>query len=324
MAHELTTRENGFVEIAWSGDTPWHGLGQKLEEGADMITWRRAAGLDWEVKSTAVEYYCGEEHNKIFGGQNVLHRSDNGYPMSVVSNRYKIVQPEQVLDFFNKLVEQQGFKLHTAGSLKNGKRIWALAETGQVANVVNGDPVARYVLLATSYDRGMATTARETNIRVVCANTMAVADRDSSNVVSIPHNTTFIAESVHQQLGLTRSSFDEFINQAKFLAGQQVNTNTFNNFMQKLIGKEQLLDDNNIADITKNRAYRRILELFDGGAIGSDIAGIRGTRWQLLNAVTEYVDHHAPTRGDDARLNSAWFRKGSSIKNAALQLAVTM
>lgn len=324
MAHELTTRENGFVEIAWAGDTPWHGLGQKLPEGADMDTWRRAAGLDWHVESAPVLYETSLGTTERFPKQNVLYRSDNGAAMSTVSNRYKIVQPEQVLDFFNKLVEQQGFKLHTAGSLKGGKRIWALAETGQVANVITGDPVARYVLLATSFDRGMATTAKETNIRVVCANTLAMADRDMQNMVSIPHNTDFVAEAVHRQLGLTRTNFDKFIEQAKFLANKQINANAFNNFMHNLLARQEFLDNNNRADITKNRAYRKILELFDGGAVGSDIAGIGGTGWQLLNAVTEYVDHHAPTRNPDARLNSAWFRKGANMKTAALQLATMM
>jgi phage/plasmid-like protein (TIGR03299 family) len=289
-----------------------------------MDTWRKAAGLDWEIKRAGVQYIADDCMPHFFNKQLVLYRSDNNEPMSVVSDRYKIVQPEQVLDFFKKLAEDQGFKLHTAGSLKGGKRIWALAETGQVADVINGDPIARYVLLATSYDRGMATTAKETNIRVVCANTLAMADRDTQNMVSIPHNTNFIAENVHQQLGFTRNSFDMFINQAKFLANQQVNTSSFNYFMQNLLGKQELVDDNGESSLTKNRAYKKILELFDGGAIGSDIAGIRGTRWQLLNAVTEYVDHHAPNRNRDSRLNNAWFQSGASIKTDALQLATTM
>jgi len=318
MAHQLTTRENGFVEIAWTGETPWHGLGQKLEEGADMETWRKSAGLDWQIERKNVHYYDDNGNAHPFEGQHVLYRSDNNDPMSVVSKRYKIVQPAEVLDFFNKLIERQGYKLHTAGSLKSGKRIWALAETGKVAEVLNGDPVAKYILLATSYDKGMATTARETNIRVVCANTIAMADRDKSNVVSIPHSTNFIADSVYDQLGITVDTFGLFIEQTKTLASKQVNAKSFDTFMAHLLNSKYY--EMNEKDITKNRAYKKILELFDGGAIGSDIAGIRGTRWQLLNAVTEYVDHHAPNRNNDARLDSAWFRQGSNLKNDAMNL----
>jgi phage/plasmid-like protein (TIGR03299 family) len=318
MAHQLTTRENGFVEIAWTGETPWHGLGQKLEEGADIETWRKSAGLDWQIERKNVHYYDDNGNAHPFEGQHVLYRSDNNQPMSVVSKRYKIVQPAEVLDFFNKLIERQGYKLHTAGSLKGGKRIWALAETGKVAEVLNGDPVAKYILLATSYDKGMATTARETNIRVVCANTIAMADKDKSNVVSIPHSTNFIADSVYDQLGITVDTFGLFIEQTKTLASKQVNSKSFDTFMAHLLNSKYY--EMNEKDITKNRAYKKILELFDGAAIGSDIAGIRGTRWQLLNAVTEYVDHHAPNRNNDARLDSAWFRQGSNLKSDAMNL----
>jgi phage/plasmid-like protein (TIGR03299 family) len=322
MAHQLTTRANGFVEIAWSGDTPWHGLGQKLDENADIETWRKSAGLDWEIEKKSVHYFDDDGNAHKFKGQNVLYRSDNNEPMSVVSDRYKIVQPAEVLDFFNKLIEKQGYKLHTAGSLKGGKRIWALAETGKVAEVINGDPVAKYILLATSYDKGMATTARETNIRVVCANTIAMADRDMRNVVSIPHSTDFIADNVYDQLGITTDTFALFIEQTKHLASKQVNSHSFDSFMAQLLNSKYY--EMNEKDIKDNRAYKKILELFDGKAIGSDIAGIRGTRWQLLNAVTEYVDHHVPNRSNDARLDSAWFRQGSNLKTSAMNLLLTV
>jgi phage/plasmid-like protein (TIGR03299 family) len=318
MAHQLTTRENGFVEIAWTGETPWHGLGQKLDENADMETWRKSAGLDWQIEKKNVHYFDDNGNAHKFKGQNVLYRSDNNEPMSVVSDRYKIVQPAEVLDFFNKLIEKQGYKLHTAGSLKGGKRIWALAETGKVAEVINGDPVAKYILLATSYDKGMATTARETNIRVVCANTIAIADRDMRNVVSIPHSTDFIADNVYDQLGITVDTFALFIEKTKHLASKQVNTNLFDSFMSQLLSSKYY--EINEKDVKDNRAYKKILQLFDGGAIGSDIKGIQGTRWQLLNAVTEYVDHHAPNRNNDARLDNAWFKQGANLKINAMNL----
>ena len=38
MSHELTTRTNGRTEMAFVGETPWHGLGQRLEEGASIET----------------------------------------------------------------------------------------------------------------------------------------------------------------------------------------------------------------------------------------------------------------------------------------------
>ena len=71
--------------------------------------------------------------------------------------------------------------------------------------------------------------------------------------------------------------------------------------------------------VEQSRAYRRVLELFNGRGIGSDIPGVMGTRWGMLNAVTELVDHERG-RSDNTRMESAWFGTGANLKNRALEL----
>jgi phage/plasmid-like protein (TIGR03299 family) len=318
MAHEINIRANGFAEIAFVGETPWHGLGQQLNQDAGIEEWRTAAGMDWEIKSAPVEYSTGEGHSKIFTGQNVLHRSDTKAPLSVVSNKYNIVQPADVLEFFRDLTEYNGFKLHTAGVLQGGKRLWALAETGKMDEVVKNDPVSAFVLLATSCDRGMATQAKFTSVRVVCANTLAIAEREGE-AIRISHRSKFDSKSVQQNLGINVNQFDKFIYNCKHLASKQVTQNGFDLMMEKLLQVENTSE----MPIHQNRAYRRILELFDGGAIGSDISGVRGTAWGFVNAVTEYIDYKAPTHSNDGRLNSAWFGRGENLKNIALNVALS-
>jgi len=61
------------------------------------------------------------------------------------------------------------------------------------------------------------------------------------------------------------------------------------------------------------------MELFSGAAIGSDIPGVVGTRWGMLNAVTELVDHERG-RGADTRMTSAWFGAGAGLKARAVEL----
>jgi len=43
----------------------------------------------------------------------------------------KVVQPEEILEFYRDLTEVSGFELDTAGVLKGGRKMWALARTGQ-------------------------------------------------------------------------------------------------------------------------------------------------------------------------------------------------
>ena len=75
--------------MAYRGATPWHGLGQSLEAGADLQTWERAAGMDWEVMRAPVQYAAGNGLQAM-DDRHVLYRSDNSAPLGVVSDGYKI------------------------------------------------------------------------------------------------------------------------------------------------------------------------------------------------------------------------------------------
>jgi len=236
------------------------------------------------------------------------------------------------MDFFARLVDVGGFQLETAGALSDGKRVWALAQVGEAAPVLDGDLVKPYLLLGTSYDGTMATIAKFTAIRVVCNNTITAAVGGSVNgrgvkgeaetskgylksAVRVLHSERFDADEVRLQLGIVTSEFERFMVQSRQLAGEPMSAEQADEFVQALLqpyhqGK---------SDIRESKAFKRTLELFNGGAIGADIPGVTGNRWAMLNAVTQLVDHERG-RSDNTRLESAWFGTGAAIKNRALEL----
>ena len=81
MAHQLTIRENGYTEMAFVGGTPWHGLGQELDQNATIEQWRVAAGMDWSIESSPVCFmphgFYGDLHE--VEKQNVLYIENNKY-----------------------------------------------------------------------------------------------------------------------------------------------------------------------------------------------------------------------------------------------------
>ena len=79
-----------------------------------------------------------------------------------MSSRYQVVQPKAVLEFYRDLTEISGFELETAGVLKEGKKFWALAKTAKETALKGNDVVKGYILLATSCDGTLATTAMQT------------------------------------------------------------------------------------------------------------------------------------------------------------------
>jgi len=173
MAHLIENNEvTGKSEIAYVGKKPWHGLGQQLTQDAPIEVWRKEAGLDWEAQVAPVRFEPHGEGGDIFRvkGQNVIYRSDTFAALGLVSDRYKVHQPADVLDFFKTLVQSAGFSLEVAGAIKGGKRIWALANVNKKSVVLNDDAVKGYLLLSTSFDGTTATVGQFTSIRVVCNN----------------------------------------------------------------------------------------------------------------------------------------------------------
>ena len=144
MAHHI---EN----MAFAGATPWHGLGSQLSQNQPLEVWQREAGMDWHIEESPVRFVAGENSHlgsiHSYPEQKVLYRSDTKAPLSVVSNRYKVVQPNEVLEFYRDLTEYAGYELETAGVLKGGKKFWALARTGQSSVLKGRDEVNGYLLL---------------------------------------------------------------------------------------------------------------------------------------------------------------------------------
>jgi phage/plasmid-like protein (TIGR03299 family) len=313
----------GTAAIAYAGQTPWHGLGQRLDQTASIETWQKAAGLDYEVLRAPVTYDVDGE-TKSFNGRSVLYRSDTHGALGLVGKNYQIVQPSEVLHFFDDLVESAGFHLEVAGGLKEGKRIWALAKLGEGAEVRKGDEVLPYLLLSTSYDGTMATTAQFTAIRVVCNNTISAADRETGTPrVAVWHNSTFNADHVKAQLGLLAGSFDTMMTGFQDLARKRVTDKKLDAFLAALLVTGRATERQDADVIRKSTTYRDIIELFEGKAIGHDLPGVKGTAWGLLNSVTEFIDHHAG-RSADGRLDAAWFGKGGRVKAKAMELALAL
>ncbi len=314
-------------QMAYVGEAPWHGLGNHLTEKQPLEVWAKQAGMDWQIKESPVRFMADSIGNlgsiHSFPEQKVLYRSDSKEALSVVSARYQVVQPTDVLEFYRDLTEIAGYELETAGVLKGGRKFWALARTGQSASLKENDVVNGYVLLATSCDGTLATTATPTTIRVVCNNTLAIAINGTNQGIKVPHSTRFDAQSVKQQLGIAVSQWDGFMYRMRTLAERKVKSHEAMNYFLRVLCDTQP-GVAKIGTLTNERALKKVQALYDGQGRGSESEAAKGTAWGLLNAVTEYVDHEKRARNTDYRMDSAWFGQGASIKQRALDAALAL
>ncbi len=303
--------------MAYAGEKPWHGLGNKLTTLQPIDVWKRQAGMDWMIEESEVRYITGNDtvgaiHS--FPEQKVLYRSDTKRPLAVVSKRFQVVQPEEVLEFYRDLTEDAGFELETAGVLREGKKFWALARTGQSTTLKGKDQVNGYLLLATACDGSLATTAQFTSVRVVCNNTLQIALGDNRGAVKVPHRSAFDADAVKQQLGITVAPWARFVNQMKDLVACPVDPDSVEGLLRRVLVYPGQVGK---APVVNEQAVRSVRALYDGGGRGAQLASSRGTAWGLLNSVTEYVDHHRRARSDDHRREAAWFGQGAQFKQRA-------
>ncbi len=331
MSHELTMRGKK-AEMAYVGETPWHGLGQRLTVGAPIETWITEAGMDWKIQRSKVRYYADREGAKQLEmpEQHVLFRSDTKAPLSIVSNAYHVVQPVEVMEFFRDLVGAGGFELETAGTMFGGRRFWALAKTGERAPVLGQDMVGAYLLLTTSCDKSSATEAFFTTVRVVCNNTLTMAlgsKKAAQNRVSVSHRMKFDPKAAKQQLGIVHGAFGEFIATARTLAKKPVSTAKAGDMLVQLLSAKPEVETpeqtaERVAKARDKDAYQKILALFNGTGKGATMDGAKGTAWGWLNGVTEFVDHHRKADSVDHRWAAAIDGQGAALKERAMAIAL--
>jgi len=150
--------------MAYAGEKPWHGLGNKLAPQQPIEVWRQQAGMDWKIEESEVRYITGNNNLGVinaFPEQKVLYRSDTRAPLAVVSKRFKVVQPGEILEFYRDLTSHSGFELETAGVLREGRKFWALARTGQSTTLKGRDnggrlPAAGHGLRRNAGDHGVS------------------------------------------------------------------------------------------------------------------------------------------------------------------------
>ncbi len=351
MAHQIAVTNGKHAFTRRAGSLPaWHGLGGETPASADLETWARNAGLTFQVLSVPTLYPFNGE-TRQFAGRQTLIRSDTGAGLGIHSDGYRVVQPSTVLEFFRDLTRGMGWQMETAGALKGGAAYWALASTGQTITDKGGDETRGYMLLATSCDGSMATHAKETAVRVVCANTLAVAMLNGKGkAVAVKHSTTFDPAAVKRELGLVDwdRSWSEFGETLRQLQDIHVDTETARDYFSELLRpgyreQAQAAERHNLAaesfsdliqaparlrshkaELVRDKPEREIRGLSELMECYYSAPGATpGTGYGLVNAVTRYVDH-SRGKDPDKRLTSAWFGQGDQLKTRAVTEALAL
>ena len=310
MAHMVET-------MAYAGEVPWHGLGVAVPADLSPRQMMEKAGCDWQVRKEVMTTASGVQ---VESKQALVRSSDNSI-LDVVGDNWEPVQNIEAFDFFNEYCAAGDMQMHTAGSLADGKIVWALAKVNESFDVLGDDQVDSYLLFSNPHQYGKSLNVRFTPIRVVCNNTLTLSlSQTAKNEVSLNHRRAFNPDMVKEQLGIAHEKFAQYKEMAQFLAKKTAKLEDVVIYLNEVFpvanSKGRAVDS--YADLS--RTAKQAFDVLETQP-GADMA--MGTWWNAVNAVT-YLTDHKLGRSADTRMQSAWFGSNQAKKVKAMNLAVEM
>jgi phage/plasmid-like protein (TIGR03299 family) len=208
-------------------------------------------------------------------------------------------------------------EMHTAGSLRGGQIVWALAKVKDSFELFGGDRVDSYLHFTNFHKYGCSTDVRFTPIRVVCNNTLTLSlNTKVERMVKISHRREFDGDNVKLMLGVAQEKLSKYKEMAKFLGAKRYTADSMVDYFKSVFPVSG--PENSKKEISKSA--KTALGVVDTQP-GAEFA--RGSFWQLFNTVTYLTDHLAGKTAD-TRLQSAWYGSNKVLKTRALETAIEM
>jgi phage/plasmid-like protein (TIGR03299 family) len=303
-------------QMMFVGETPWHGLGNKVDASIGISEAIESAGLNWEVGLKDLQTVDG-----ISVSHRATYRKDNNSILGVVGPRYTPLQNQSAFDWFQPFLDANECSLHTAGSLHDGEKVWVLAQLNRDSvDIVPGDEVCKFILLSNSHNGTTAIRVGYTPIRVVCANTMAMAHNNTaSKLIRIRHTRRSAShlEQVRDIMDNINAEFEATAEQFKFLASKSFNQKDIERYVKVMLGIEKTANED-IKTRTQN-IMSDIMARIEGPK--QSAANVRGTWWAAYNGFNEYLNY-GKGRTADNRIDSLWFGQNANENNKALNKAM--
>lgn len=303
--------------MAYAGKLPWHGLGTRVPADLTPEQMLVSAGLDWEVEKLDIHATTSEGDKILIPDQKALVRSTDGTLLDIVGNGWHPLQNRQAFDFFHEFVTVGDMEMHTAGSLQDGQRVWALAKVNDGFTLFKHDEVEQYLLLSNPHKYGECIDVRMSPIRVVCMNTLTMAlSRKNDRMVQINHRHAFDPDMVKETLGVAKEKLKAYKEAAMFLAKKKYTHETLSQYVSRVFPMTSVSTKGKTVSRNAIRAME-VVNTQPGAEYGP------GTWWQAFNSVT-YMTDHILGRSADTRMNSTWYGTNRTLKEGALKMALEM
>jgi len=324
MAHNIASI-NG-TNAFFGTELPWHKLGQ-IVTGAR--TWQDAmnlAQLNWSVSKIQLNAPWGTP----VASWGIFRDSDK-VMLGAVGEQYTPIQNQYAFEYVDALLEADNQAHYvSAGALGVGERIWCLAQiNGEFDVTGSGDKHQNYLLFCTSHDGSLAATCKLTTVRVVCNNTLSSALRMNGEFTRVKHTREAKSrlEAAKKLVTNANVGIKELEGKLKELSQRVVCKDSFKNVMKKLFGDWEEKSEKGESIVRIENKIAEVASFYESNDKNT-FPEIKGTAYNLLNAITEWSDHASKVREtqgrvgmntDQMRAENALFGTGSLLKSQALE-----
>ena len=258
--------------------------------------WRKKPGTDGDDMND-YEYH---------GLEQGIVRSDTHAHLATHGSGYKIHDyKEFLLNLQMKVIGQQNLSIMGAGLLKNGLQAYvqvALPET--VHDSSTGLAFIPFMMVATSLDGSMPTTASRQALRVVCDNTRDCALGEAARngtIFTMKHTARSVdfekIKEIQSAMGLLVKSAEELIAEERALQAISVTRRQVIKVMDIIMPMPSMKDDPTPQKIGRAKTRRELfLHTYFRDPMCADFAG---TAAGLLHTANTFWTHYRQLNGDD-------------------------
>lgn len=330
MGHNIAQTKNGKWMTAWTGDTPWHHLGQQSEGLMTATEALAAAHLDWEVTKLPLEYKGSDDlYDVIPDTYGVFRVDEDGeyIPLTrstAVGRVWKPFQNVEAFSFLDDLTNTLEAKIEVCGALGNGEKVWVLAKLPESIVIDNADVVDQYILIVNSHDGSGSVKIFLTPVRVVCNNTLTLALSKRSGGYNIRHTGKLHGrvDEAREALGMINKDFYEWGEQAASLLDIDLTEHQMEMYFIDALD----LTHNKEGNLTTRSQNLLNTVKSNLNNTTNKVGSMAGTAWAAYNALTEAIDHQftklANGEKSQKRMESALFGTFARKKGKAFELAL--
>ena len=324
MSAGILPLDAGIVQRDEYGYGTWHELPQYLVQDGPVTIEQARSVLGYEV----VKEQSYREYGTLIEGAFHLVRKDHDtvvWPM--VGKDYTVIDNGKLLDYLESSLLSKCPNVHieSVGTLWNGQTSFLNIKIDEFQVKGDSSPTVSSMMYANRHGGGCASGCAHST-RIVCSNTPRYAEMQGAinDTLRKFRHTASAEERIKDymiDLAGIYAGLEMYKRELDRLAEQEVTVEFMEMFLHTLIPVPALAEEeSNVRSVSISRnKHEKIQEIFESD---QGLNGAAHTRYGLLQAVTNWTDHHATVRGGDAGYvywDRIWGGK-DQVKQKALEL----